>query len=351
MPLIFTDAFLATIGSEPAPFEGSLIKRIALSGDPALSDRRHDLEGKMSAYPEPLQEELAGRTRSFDDDESLAAQAELDVHGILRTEFDPIEVEPALAAVGGKTPDFWVERGIAFEVASLFERNVPVEAKIIEALNSEPSKVKVFGLRLHNIPTDKYPKISEARARIRDAFVGYSGAKALDPFHVQTRDGMHITGYLYLGDPAHPTVGGTIGAYGFHEDDPNYRQSVRKRVIQKKYGKYKALANLGFPLILVMHNFNAWLDPEDFDQIFFGDVEYRYDEAADKHTVARRDVTFGPGHYRGLSGALVRSPASAEGYYLVKNPFATVPVDPLEERLSRAFNTRPLPPVNWILRP
>jgi hypothetical protein len=35
----------------------------------------------MSAYPEPLQEELAGRIRSFDDDESLAAQAELDVHG------------------------------------------------------------------------------------------------------------------------------------------------------------------------------------------------------------------------------------------------------------------------------
>lgn len=351
MPHIFTDAFLATIDSEPAPFEGSLIKRVALPNEAQLSGRRDDLEARISAYPDPLREELAGRIRSFDDDESLAAQAELDVHGVLRTEFNPIDVEPTLAIVGGKTPDFWVENGIAFEVASLFARGIPVETKLIEVLNSEPSRVKVFGLRVHNVPTEKYPKISEARARIHNAFAAYNGEKGLDPFHVKTRDGMHITGYLYLGDPTHPTVGGTLGAYGFHEEDPNYRQSVRKRVIQKKYGKYKALANQGFPLILVIHNFNAWLDSEDFDQIFFGDVEYRYDEATDKYTIARRDVIFGPSHYRGFSGALVRSPASDEGYYLVKNPFATVPLDPLEERLTRAFNTQPLPPVNWILRP
>jgi len=351
MPLIFTEEYLASLGAEPAPFEGSVIKRIALAKEGAPAERRAELEAKIAAYPEAQRSELIGRIRSFADDESLSAQAELDVHELLRREFKPIEVEPALEMVGGKTPDFWVESRAAFEVASTFAHGSAVEVELVKALNSIPSPVKIFGLRVRNVPEDKYPRISDARNRVRDALAAYPGEPALKPFHVRTRDGMDITGYLYRGDLSHATVGGTIDSHGFGPEDPNYRQGVRKNVIQVKYRKYKKLAEHGCPFILVFQNYNAWLDAEDFDQVLFGDVEYRYEGQADKYTLIRREVVFGPGHYRGISAALLRDPADQSRYFLAKNPYATVPIDPWEGRIAKAFNAKPLPKTDWELRP
>lgn len=349
MPHIFIEKFMAEIGAEPAPFEGAAIKRIALAQDGRPAERRADLEAKIAAYPEAIREELAGRIRSFVDDESFAAQAELDVHDLLCREFKHVEVEPALEMVGGKTPDFWVEDHVAFEVASTFAHGSAVEVELVKALNSVPSPVKIFALRVRNIPEGKYPKISDARNRVRAEMAAYPGEPALKPFHVRTRDLMDVTGYFYRGDPTHPTVGGVIDSHGFGPDDPNYRQAVRKNVVQVKHRKYKQLADHGRHLVLVFQNYNAWLDPEDFEQILFGDVEYRYEEATGHYTLVRRDVVFGPGHYRALSAALLRDPAG--GYYLAENPYAAVPLGPVRERVMKAFSAKPLPETDWLLRP
>jgi hypothetical protein len=351
MPSIFTDEFLAAIGAEPAPFEGSLIKRIALGQGGKLAERKAELEGKMAAYPAAQREELAGRIRSFVDAESLSAQAELDVFDLLRHEFNPVEVEPTLDIVAGKTPDFWVEGHAAFEVAATFPHGSAVEVELVKALNSAPSPVKIMGLRVHNVPDDRFPKISQARNRVREAMDKYPDEPALKPFHVRTGDGMDVTGYLYRGDPAHPTVGGMFNSHGFSEEDPDYRQAVRKNVVRAKHKKYKPLADHGKPLILVFQNFNTWLDAEEFEQIFFGDVEYRYEEATGQYTLVRREVVFGPGHYRAISAALLRDAAAPGGYFLAANPYAAVPLGEFGERVVKAFSAVPLPAVDWLLRP
>lgn len=350
MPHIFTDEFLAGIDAEPAPFEGSLIKRIALSVDGPLAERRNDIEGKMAAYPADQRAELAGRIQSFSDEESLAAQAELDIHELLRTVFNPVAVEPSLEIIGGKTPDFWVEGHAAFEVASTFAREDFVERDLIRVLNAVKSPVKVFGIRVRNAPEGKFPKMAIARKLVQDQMTAYPGEPAMNPFHVRTPEGMDITGYLYRGDPAHPTVGGTLGSHGFGPDDPDYRNAVRENVVRKKYRKYGSLGDHGNAFVLVFQNFNEWLDAEDFEQVLYGEVEYQHDLQSGHFTLIRRSPIYQPGRYRGISAALLRDPAAPNTYFLAENPYATVPLGAIADRVARAFSAKPLPRTDWSLR-
>ena len=181
MRRIFTEDYLASISGVPAPFEGSRIKRIALSNDAPFRGRREALESKIAAYPEAQQAELIGRIQSFSDEESQAAQAELDVHELLRREFNPVQVEPALAIVGGKTPDFWVEGQAAFEVASTFAHENSVVRDLIKALNAAPSEVKVFGIKVYNVPDDRFPKISVLRNLVLAQMEAYSWGACDEP--------------------------------------------------------------------------------------------------------------------------------------------------------------------------
>lgn len=337
MPLIFTDEYIDSVSVSHWPFEGRYIKRLAT--DEKMGYLRKKIEDILVDYPEAKKDRMIDAIKFLSDLECRASLSELFVFGRLIKYFSNVEVEIPLDFLDNKTPDFWVENEIAFEVVSLFETTSPIEDSIIETLNSIRSRVKIMLDSIKNLPEDRLPKLKEIRNYFENLLnQNQSLSKPIEFIH-QFSQGIVISGKLYKGEIAHSTVGAKINSALVTP----YNKSVRGR-IREKIRKYKKLKTNGFPFIVVLYSYNDWLDVEDFDEILLGDMEYSVNSRTAKiQNVNRKNAIFNPKRNTSLSAVLIKDHSMDDEYFLIENPHAAIKLDKYKDRIRKAFKTRELP--------
>ena len=336
MTLIFTNEFNQLIDQPVSPFDRSYIKSLAMS--PNLIPIRDRLESIIAKYPVDKRNEMINLIRSFSDIECLSRISELYVFDNLFNNFDRIDIEPPLAIIDNKTPDFWVNNSLAFEVATLFEQSDPHEYSIIETLNSIKSEVKVLLSPIRNIPRNESPKLREIRDHFVDLFQQKTNIHQLEPFVYQSSQDILISGQLYKANVDRFTVGSIMTPYGFDDDDPDYKKSVRK-TIKDKTSKYKKLSEHGYPFVLVLYNLNDNLDNEEFDEIIFGDIGC-YINNGQITEIRQGNMMFHPNKYTSLSAILIKDYTTANDFFLFENPYAKVPITQFRDVIIKAFNVK-----------
>lgn len=356
MAYIFTPEFLQSIDDSTNAFERNDIARIALLEGDNPKQYRELLESYIAQYPVDKRDPLIELIRSPSDIESKAARAELIVFGLLISLYKKVDVEPAIKDIfslpeeltefGQKTPDFIADNKVVFEVASIFEAPDPIEQSIIETINTIDGGTHIFNLRIVNHLPDKNPRLSKIKDLVSAQLEKHTG-EPLEPFVLNSPEGIVISGYMYTGDPSHATVGGTISSYGFSDNEKEYVNAIRNNPISKKIRKYRFLSKIRIPHVLVIYNYNDWLDPEDFDDIFFGDKEYHVSLSANSiDSVTRRNSILQPQKNTSLSAVLIRNYRTRDGFYLLENPWAEVHLGDHLSDIRKAFKTKPLLPVS-----
>ncbi|MBN2028626.1 hypothetical protein JW824_00120 [bacterium] len=340
MTVIFTKEFIDSMDKPVGLFERSYIRYLATN--PNLKHLRDELEKIISIYPNEKQNGMIKCIRSFDDSQCKSHIAELRVYGILNSNFEDVQIEVPLEIVDNKTPDFWVDGTIAFEVATPFETKNVHELEIIECISRIESKTKAIIQIIGNIPNDENPKLSE----IKQGFIHILNEKENltrpENFeYVSPSQNIYIAGRLWPGVQKSSSVVGVFDSYEFNEkNDQDYKELVRK-IIKRKLKKYKKLADQEFPLVLVIYNDIDWLDEIELDEIVNGDRCFAVNGNT-LHMFRSSNMIIHPNRNRGLSAVLVRDYTTLDEYYLIKNPNALVPLGDFEEVVKIAFKTKEL---------
>lgn len=339
MSLIFTDDFLQKVGNSSNHFEREYVRFLAKN--PKMATLRQQLEDIIVNYPEAKRNEMITNLRSFDDIQCQSRISELIIFDKLAKVFHDLEVEPVLAEVDGRTPDFWIPGRVAIELFTIFDKTNPHEDSIIETLNTIRSSVKIIMLSIKNIGDDS-PKMGEIRDYFIKLFEQKEGITALEPFYYKTNQGIIISGFLHKGNVDHPTVSGVWSTYGSTEGDPDYKKIVRGR-IKGKLKKYKKLVNSNIPIVVIIANRNTWIDEKDYDEILFGDEQFNFNpNDVSNFWVTRTDVFLRRDQHTSLSAVLIEDNTNYGTYFLIENPFARVNVDSIRSEIRSAFPTKEL---------
>lgn len=332
MAYIFTKEFINSVEKTYSPFERSYIKYLATF--PKLEHKRRKLEEIILNYPEDKRSEMINLIRSFEDTESIAYINELYVYGILYKHFSSINVEKPLKCIDNKTPDFFVNNSLAFEVTTLFEQTDPNEYSIIETLDEIESNIKIANFAIKNLPQSGTPVLSEIKSHFLEVFQEKEDSLYQpEKFIFYFSDGVVISGIMYRGNQRKPTVSSVASTNGINRYDTQY-EVVLRRKIKSKLKKYKDLSYNNYSLILVIFDNTKWLEEEDYHKILFG--EYTTDPS--QQMEGRRNVLLRPNKYNCLSALLMKDSTSSDTYFFIKNPYASVRIDPYEEKIIKAFN-------------
>lgn len=330
MAKIFTNEFVESLDDTRNYFERKYIEILSTKED--FKSFREKLEKIILTVPENIRQTFINKIRSYKDTHCLSAISELIIFEGLNKEFNCVEFETRLEQIDGKTPDFWVDKSIAFEVATIFEQLNPFEYELAETLNKiHNSNIKVMLGVVWNIPPKSQPKLKRIKKYFEELFKNNQNIKELTPFFHRTEEGIILRGYLYKGDVRHQTVGRVTHSYGFREDDINYKKIARKR-IQDKLRKYKKLSDEGFPVIVVIFNRVDWIlsDEKFWDETIFGDIKNN----------RRTNILVTPDKNTSLSAVIVRDSMNENGSFLIKNPFAKVKIDHIQRKIEGAFKTK-----------
>ena len=339
MNLVFTEEYISSIPDPSEHFERGFSTLLATN--PYFSELRERLERIVHSLPKNYKPRFINNLKSTKDKTCLSSISELFVYEKLVLEFNPVEIETTLEIVDNKTPDFWVENNVAFEVATLFEKIVPYEYDIIEALNEIESDIKLMLGGIWNIKDkNKSLKTSKIKSQFEELFRNNSEITKLTPFVIHTEEGVILKGNMYKGKREHSTVGSISHSHGFDVQDPNYKKTARKSIL-KKLRKYKKLTEAGLPLVVVIYNRVDWItDVESWDEILYGDKEFEFKpNTTETLTIKRRGGIISPNKNTTLSSILIRDITTKDGYYFIDNTYARTPLDAdLKSRIIKSFD-------------
>lgn len=331
MTNVFTDEFKSNFDSSDSPYNGSFIKNLTINEK--LIELRNRIEDMIGKYPKEKKSTIIENIRSFNEIISRSNLSELYTYNILYNNYQSVEVEKPLDFVNNKTPDFWVDQNKAFEVFSTFETDNPIEYAIHETINAISTERKIILGPIKNLSDEIYPKLSEIRHYFLGLLNREPNSKDPEPFIKRFSQGFILSGKLYKGNKRHTTIGAKIGGV---ITNTGYISSVRKR-IKDKISKYSGISKSGYPLIIVIYNYNDFLDNNDIYTVLFGDEIHEVDMNTGKVTISHKNGLIRKDINTSLSSILVRKRGSLDEYHLVNNPFARVQLGKHEEKIIKSF--------------
>jgi len=334
---LFSTDFLSQFHQPGNPFERSYIK--LLSTKESLQPNRDRIEHLLSLYPDSDRGRIISLIQSFDDIECFSALAELYTFENIYKIDSSLAIEPQIADADDRTPDF-VTHDFVFEVASLHKKGNSKYFSIIETINTIDTEYKVIIRDIANIPEDGFPKLREIREKFISLFNELESINnPYDAFHIVSSQGIAIYGIVYKANRGYAVVQSIFENYGLNGEEEQYRKSIRK-TIKKKIKKYKGVVHAYKKLIIVLYNYNDWLDEEDFIEILFGDEVLVIDgpNPGDYH-IEKRNVLLRPDQHRSVSAILVKKYSTPNDYILIENPYAEKSLNTNEiETIKTNFN-------------
>ena len=335
MNIIFTDEFVSTL-RKGKYFERKQIELISTS--PNSERFRNQLEKIIKKFPSGKRDELINKIRSLDDETSLAAISELLAYEFIQRLFDKnsIQIEPVLKEVDNKTPDFFVENEMVFEVTTLFEKINTSWHDIVETINTIKTDFRVM-LSVNNIPADKRIKLKEIKNQFIKLFEDNRELEQIKNFNFQSKEGVILSGTISKGKTGNPTVGAVSTSYGFNSPDTiDYVKTARKK-INKKISKYKKITNFGYPLVIIVYNSNKWIHDYEWDEIIYGDDVNNLNEENDEKVEKRkRNGIIIPHKSSSVSAILISSRNEPGKFLFFCNKNAKQPLS--KEIIQRAKN-------------
>jgi len=331
MSLVFTDDFKKKFEPDDSPYDGSFIKKLTLNEN--LSFLRNRIEKAIAKYPQNKRTTMIDNLHSFSEIICRSSLSELYTFDILHKNYDVVNVEKPLNFVNNKTPDFWVNENLVFEVLSTFEEEKPKEGAIKEAINSIKTNYKIVLGPIKRLTENEYPKLSEVREYFLKLLKDDSRLNSLKSFQHKFSQGFVLSGKIYRGKKEHATVGAEISGAVINN---NYISSVRNR-IEKKVKKYSDVSKSDFPFIVVLFNYNDFLGFEDILSVLFGDEKYSVNMDTLKEWYWRENSMIQENKNTSLSAILVRKKSTLDEFYLYENPYARVPIDSHVDKIITAF--------------
>ena len=333
---IFTEDFINSIKKPSENFERKYI--YFLSTQDRLADRRDRLERIVNTYPNDKIDKIVARIKSEDDETSRSAIHELFVYEKLFKGFTNIEVEPNKSIFGNLTTDFFVDNSIIFEVTTKFEKTNPKYSEIYETINKINCNYIVSITNIQNLPKESL-KLSEIENRFRKLFDSTLKSNLHNTFSLKTSQNVLIEGIIYYSKKEHSTVGSIMDGYEINELDST-NHAVRRSII-KKNSKYKPIVDKGFPLIVVIYNRSGYLTDEHWDEIIYGNIEFQIEPTSRRIiNEIRKNALLQPSKNTSLSGILFRDYDGITEFAFVKNPYAKIRIDTIENKILTAFNAR-----------
>jgi hypothetical protein len=232
--------------------------------------------------------------------------SELQVFGALRNAGVDVVVEPSF---GRLTPDFLVKDwAMVFEVASLQPEPDPDETAVVRELQKIRGTRKLHLRELSGLVPGKHPPLKKLRHAVERKMNSFS-VEDLDAELNFELDGISIQGQVVQGEESWHTVLSMESSFGFSADDTDYLQRLWN-VVENKRKKYTTVPGQGLKLIVVLVNYNSWVDEEEveaFCRIYFSRL---------------------PDH--GLSGILLVPQDRSRPYTVYADPAAKVALSEVE---------------------
>ncbi|MBH8557913.1 hypothetical protein [Hymenobacter negativus] len=347
-PLLFTPELMSAVKRTEHQHYKNYFQY--LIQEPGLEPVRQQLEEDLQAYPSERISKTLGEIKSQDKKQSISAIAEVQAFRRLKKAFTTVEIEKPLEIVGGKTPDFWVDDALAFEVFAVFDEAPSQQHEIISAINQIISDVKVV-IRIDFSPDEevddegkpiKQKNINFKPTEIKKAFIElfqkHPTPTFNEPFFLRFRDGLIISGYFWPlpSNYGGPTVFSVIESYSSNDESKDYIKSIRKR-LQSKLSKYKSLTEEGIPLVVILYNKNHWIQSQDITEVLYGTPTSFYDgekiiEGPTKDGIIRINQN------RALSAVLIKQDDVNTPFKLIENPHARAPLsEELKAKIITAF--------------